>query len=87
MGVVKKDEIVHDLAVGISMSSRGAVELIVADVAKSSGLFESSGAPYPIIDYMFSAVVIVAVVATVLVPIGLRVVLKPRKDPEPDREG
>lgn len=68
------------LAVGIAMSSRGAVELIVADVAKQAGLFESGAGPSPIVDNMFSTIVIVAIVTTVLVPIGLRVVLKPGGD-------
>jgi Kef-type K+ transport system membrane component KefB len=66
------------LAVGIAMSSRGAVELIVADVAKGAGLFDVSGAGSPIVDNMFSAIVIVAIVTTVLVPVGLRIVLKPK---------
>lgn len=75
------------LAVGIAMSSRGAVELIVADVAKGAGLFETSAGSSPILDNMFSAVVIVAVVTTVLVPIGLRGVLKPNPDEPTDGDG
>jgi Kef-type K+ transport system membrane component KefB len=66
------------LAVGIAMSSRGAVELIVADVAKGAGLFDNAGGPSPIVDNMFSAIVIVAIVTTVVVPVGLRIVLGPR---------
>jgi Kef-type K+ transport system membrane component KefB len=65
------------LAVGIAMSSRGAVELVVADVAKGAGLFDQAGGESPIVDNMFSAIVIVAIVTTVLVPIGLRLVFKP----------
>jgi Kef-type K+ transport system membrane component KefB len=70
-------------AVGIAMSSRGAVELIVADVAKGAGLFDVAGQGSPIVDHMFSAIVIVAIVTTVLVPIGLRLVLKPANTAEP----
>jgi Kef-type K+ transport system membrane component KefB len=69
------------VAVGIAMSSRGAVELIVAGIAKEAGLFESTGGPSPIVDNMFSAIVIVAIVTTVLVPVGLRMVLKPGSQP------
>lgn len=65
------------LAVGIAMSSRGAVELVVADIAKRSGLFEVANGSSPILEHMFSAIVIVAIVTTVLVPVGLRFLLGP----------
>jgi Kef-type K+ transport system membrane component KefB len=75
------------LAVGITMSSRGAVELIVADVAKEAGLFDSQDVSSPIVDNLFSTIVIVAIVTTVLVPIGLRVVLKGRSSPDSGATG
>ncbi len=62
----------QSLAVGVGMSARGAVELIIADIALRAGLF---GHPDPvpvIVKNLFSSVVIVAVVTTVSVPIVLR---------------
>lgn len=60
------------LAVGIAMSARGAVELIVADIALQAGLFSKPDPTPVIIEQMFSAIVIVAIVTTVAVPIILR---------------
>jgi Kef-type K+ transport system membrane component KefB len=60
------------VAVGVAMSARGAVELIIADIAMKAGLF-SKPEPTPIIiEHMFSAIVIVAIVTTVAVPVLLR---------------
>jgi Kef-type K+ transport system membrane component KefB len=62
----------ESLMVGIGMSGRGAVELIVAGVALEAGLFLQ---PYPtpvIVESLFSAIVIMALVTTILTPIFLR---------------
>jgi len=60
------------LVVGIGMSGRGAVELIVAGVALQAGLF-SQPVPTPIIiESLFSSIVIMALVTTVLTPVFLR---------------
>ncbi|MEJ2203990.1 MAG: cation:proton antiporter, partial [Gemmatimonadota bacterium] len=67
------------LAVGLAMSSRGAVELIIADVALRAGLFDAPDPTPPIVDGLFSSVVIVAITTTLFVPVALRFVL-------PDRE-
>lgn len=65
----------ESMAVGVGMSARGAVELIIADIALRAGLF-SRPEPVPlIIDNLFSAVVIMAVVTTVLTPLLLRPIL------------
>jgi Kef-type K+ transport system membrane component KefB len=54
------------------MSGRGAVELIVAGVALQAGLF-SQPVPTPIIiESLFSSIVIMALVTTVLTPVFLR---------------
>lgn len=58
--------------VGIGMSGRGAVELIIANLALQAGLFSRPDPPPPILAHMFSAIVIMAVVTTVLAPILLR---------------
>jgi Kef-type K+ transport system membrane component KefB len=65
------------LAVGTAMSSRGAVELIIAEIALRAGLFTAPEPPPPIIENMFSAIVIMAISTTVLAPVVLRHLLKP----------
>jgi Kef-type K+ transport system membrane component KefB len=62
----------ESLAVGTAMSARGAVELIVAGIALRAGLFLQPDPPPPVIEYMFSAIVIVAIVTTLAVPVLLR---------------
>lgn len=59
-------------AVGLAMSGRGAVELIIADIALRGGIFQLPDPPPPIVSNLFSAVVIVAVVTTLVTPIALR---------------
>jgi len=59
-------------AVGIGMNARGAVELIVADVAFRAGLFSLPDPPHPIVASLYSAVVITAIVTTLATPIGLK---------------
>ena len=61
------------LAVGVGMSGRGAVELIIASIALEAGLFAQ---PDPVVANLFSALVIMAVVTTLMVPFGLRRVLR-----------
>lgn len=67
----------ESMVVGIGMSGRGAVELIVADIALRAGLFLHPDPPPPIVANMFSAVVIMAIVTTLMAPIALRLVLSP----------
>ena len=55
------------------MSGRGAVELIIASIALEAGLFDQ---PDPIVANLFSALVIMAVVTTLMMPFGLRRVLR-----------
>jgi Kef-type K+ transport system membrane component KefB len=74
LGHSKREAII----VGVGMSGRGAVELIVAGVALEAGLFLQ---PFPvpvIVNSLFSAIVIMALVTTVLTPILLRY-LMPKK--------
>jgi Kef-type K+ transport system membrane component KefB len=72
VGLSKRDAV----AVGVGMSGRGAVELIVAGIALRAGLFEPSDPASPVIENLFSAVVIVAIVTTLAVPILLRWVFR-----------
>ena len=51
--------------VGVGMSGRGAVELIVAGVAMQAGLFLQPSPTPVLIESLFSAIIIMAVVTTV----------------------
>jgi len=61
--------------IGVGMSARGAVELIIADIALRAGLFSRPEPPPPVVEHMFSAVVIMAIVTTLVAPVGLRALL------------
>ena len=60
------------LAIGFAMNARGAVELIIADIALRAGIFSS--AQSPVLEHLFSAVVIMAVVTTLMTPVILGVI-------------
>jgi Kef-type K+ transport system membrane component KefB len=51
-------------AIGIGMNARGAVELIIAGIALDAGLFLQPEPIPPVIENLFSAVVITAIVTT-----------------------
>ena len=63
-------------AVGSAMSARGAVELIIADIALQAGLFGKPSPVPPIVANLFSAVVIMAIVTTIVTPIVVNFVLR-----------
>ena len=70
------------LNIGVGMSPRGAVELVLAGIALKAGLFATTnGGPA---EHMFSAVVIMAVVTTVLSPIILRQTFRRRMVDRPE---
>lgn len=56
------------VTIGVGMSPRGAVELVIAGIALNAGLFASGSG---IVTHIFSAVVIMSVVTTVVSPIIL----------------
>ncbi len=64
------------LAVGSAMNARGAVELIVADIALRAGLFSLPDPPPPEVAHLFSAVVIMAIVTTLMTPWALKLSLR-----------
>jgi Kef-type K+ transport system membrane component KefB len=68
MGLSKRES----MMVGVGMSGRGAVELIVAGVALEAGLFLQPSPTPVLIESLFSAIVIMALVTTILTPIFLR---------------
>jgi len=63
------------LIVGVGMSGRGAVELIIADIALRAGLFSQPDPTPAIVANLFSAIVIMAVVTTLVTPIALRLIM------------
>ncbi len=64
------------LAIGAGMNARGTVELIIADIALRVGIFSQPDPTPPLIHYMFSAVVIMAIITTLLTPPALKLFLK-----------
>jgi len=67
-GMSRRDAV----AVGVGMNARGAIELIVADVAFRAGLFDAPDPPDPLVASLYSAVVLTAVATTLATPIGLK---------------
>jgi Kef-type K+ transport system membrane component KefB len=63
------------MAVGAGMSARGAVELVVLSIAAEAGLFDRGEAAGPLVANLFSALVLMGVVTTLLTPILLRRIL------------
>lgn len=68
-------------AIGMAMSARGAVELVIAGIALEAGLFQVPDPQPPIVANLFSAIVIVAMVTTLAVPIALRFLLDQGEGP------
>jgi Kef-type K+ transport system membrane component KefB len=61
--------------IGVGMNARGAVELVVLSIAANAGLFPSDNNGDPIVANLFSALVIMAVVTTLVTPVLLRLLL------------
>jgi Kef-type K+ transport system membrane component KefB len=67
------------LSIGIGMNARGAIELIIASIALEAGIFSHPVPTPPVVQYLYSAVVLMAIIAAITSPMGLRLVLKHRK--------
>jgi len=65
----------ESLAVGAGMNARGAVELIIADIALRAGIFSFPDPAPPVVNYMFSSVVIMAIFTTLMTPPALKFIL------------
>ena len=63
------------MLVGVGMSSRGAVELIVLSIAAEAGLFALGHADHPIVSHLFSALIMMVVATTILTLIVLKRIL------------
>ena len=72
------------MAVGIGMSGRGAVELVVASIALEAGLFNQ---PDELVANLFSALVITAVATTMVMPPALRAMLRARDTSQHEKTG
>jgi Kef-type K+ transport system membrane component KefB len=68
------------MAVGAGMSARGAVELVVISIAAEAGLFEQAGRDDPVTANLFSALILMGVVTTLLAPVMLRRILPRKRD-------
>jgi len=61
------------VTIGFGMSARGAVELVIADIALRGGLFaKPEGEEATLVRNLFSAVVVMAIVTTIAAPVILR---------------
>jgi len=70
----------QSMAIGTAMSARGAVELLVAGIAMEAGLFNHPDPAPPIVQYLFSSVVIMALLTTFFTPLCMRPLLKAEKN-------
>jgi Kef-type K+ transport system membrane component KefB len=69
----------ESMAIGIGMNGRGAVEIIVAAIALETGLF-TQPVPTPlVVSAIFSSVVIMAIVTTIMVPLGMKPLLRDKQ--------
>lgn len=66
----------ESLAIGYAMNARGAVELVIADIALRANLFALPEPPPPEVQYLFSTIVIMAIVTTVMTPPAVKYVLR-----------
>ncbi len=73
IGLSRRDS----LLVGVGMNSRGAVELVIADIALRAGIFRHP-AGNPLVENLFSAIVIMAIVTTLATPLALKWILHSR---------
>ena len=67
-------EVRESLAVGIGMSTRGAVGFVVLSVAVAAGLFDNLDGSGAIAENLYSGLVLVGITTTMLVPVMLRVI-------------
>lgn len=76
----------ESFAVGVGMSARGAVELVIAGIALDAGLFDVPSGDSQIPENLFSSIVIMAVVTTLIVPVLLKWVMSSSAEAWGDQE-
>ena len=69
----------ESLAIGIGMNGRGAVDIVVAVVALNAGLFTQPTPVPPVVSAIFSGIVIMAILTTIVVPLGMKPLLKAKQ--------
>ncbi len=58
------------------MNARGVVSLIVVGIAAEAGLFAATDGVEPVVAHLYSALILMGVLTTLLTPILLRLVLR-----------
>ncbi|HEY98485.1 MAG TPA: hypothetical protein G4O16_09945 [Dehalococcoidia bacterium] len=58
------------------MNGRGAVEIVVAVVSLEAGFFTRPTPVPPVVAAIFSGIVIMAILTTIIVPLGMKLLLK-----------
>lgn len=76
LGLTKRDS----WAIGTAMNARGAVGLIIAGIALESGVFEIPQGESLVVQNLFSSIVIVVILTTVLAPMGVKFLYSERRD-------
>lgn len=71
-----KFSIRESLAIGVGMNGRGAVEIVVAVVALEAGLFTQPTPVPSVVSAIFSGIVIMTILTTIVVPLGMKPLLK-----------
>lgn len=64
------------LAVGVGMSARGEMEIVVIGIAYDAGLFALADHSEPVVVHLYSALILMAALTTMLTPIVLKQVLR-----------
>ncbi|MBT5456572.1 MAG: cation:proton antiporter [Rhodospirillaceae bacterium] len=83
LGMTRRDA----LSVGVGMSARGAVELVILSIAYEAGVFAVADSAESLAHHLYSALILVGVITTLAVPILLPRVLPkghPRTGIDPD---
>ncbi|MFC1957398.1 cation:proton antiporter [Chloroflexota bacterium] len=76
IALVSQFNLKESFAIGIGMNGRGAVEIVVAVVALEAGLFNHPIPVPPVVTAIFSTIVMMAIVTTLIVPLAMKPLLK-----------
>lgn len=76
IALISQFNLKESFAIGIGMNGRGAVEIVVAVVALEAGLFNHPIPVPPVVTAIFSTIVMMAIVTTLIVPLAMKPLLK-----------